>query len=72
MTRKHALTLIANQLVFILGEFAGFDLNPAETDMTSADVILTTLEAAGMLPPEHTIIVKGGFSQHVQTWEPET
>lgn len=51
MKRSNALKLIANQLSFLNGTFNGVKdvFTPAE--IASADVILTTMEEAGMQPP---------------------
>ena len=51
MKRSEMLKLIANQLSFLNGTFNGVKdvFTPAE--MASADVILTTMEGAGILPP---------------------
>lgn len=51
MKRSEALVLIANQLDFLNGKFEGFRINYHEEDLKACDVILTTLEAAGMQPP---------------------
>lgn len=48
MKRSHALVLIANQLEFLQGNFEGFKLKFTEKQVNAADVILTTLENAGM------------------------
>ena len=76
MKRSEALNLIANQLDFLHGEFVGVrdDFSPEE--LSNADVILTTLEEAGMKPPifiktlpeRNDNIARGEI---VNEWEPE-
>ena len=58
MKRSEALKLIANQLDFLRGEFSGYKTEFTAGELAKADVILTTLESAGMLPP--TNIAKYG------------
>lgn len=81
MKRSDALKLIANQLDFLNGRFKGFRSNFSEPELRNADVILTTLEQAGMQPPNITIdeLIPGSGlktdpsqSQHYYAcWEPE-
>ena len=54
MKRSEALKLIANQLDFLNGSFSGVRTNFTESEIKNADVILTTLEHAGMMPPPAT------------------
>lgn len=51
MKRSKALILVANQLDFLEGKFEGVREVFTEDEIKKADVILTTLEQAGMLPP---------------------
>ena len=53
MKRSKALNLIANQLDFLNDKFEGARDDFTEAELSNADVILTTLESAGMLPPIH-------------------
>ena len=68
MKRSKALKLIANQLDFLAGTFNGYKDSFQESELKNADVILTTLEHAGMLPPR-TELPKLGTSDNA--WEPE-
>lgn len=52
MKRRDALMLIANQLDFLAGKFEGVRTEFTKDELNRADVILTTLEQAGMSPPE--------------------
>lgn len=60
MTRMKALHLIATQLDFLNGKFNGVRDDFSFGELKKADVILTTLEQAGMLPPKFQIN-DGGF-----------
>lgn len=80
MKRSYALKLIANQLDFLTGCFQGFRTDFTESELKRADVILTTLELAGMQPPNITLdqLVPGavkttpGAEKHYYAcWEPE-
>ena len=51
MRRIEALKLIANQLDFLNSKFKGVRDDFSAKELSCADVILTTLEQAGMLPP---------------------
>lgn len=51
MKRSDALKLIANKLDFLNKNFNGFRDNFSEDELKNSDVILTTLQDAGMLPP---------------------
>jgi hypothetical protein len=51
MKRSYVLKLIANQLDFLNGKFQGARDDFSEEELSKADVILTTLEDAGMKPP---------------------
>lgn len=51
MKRRDALMLIANQLDFLAGKFEGVRTEFTKDELNRADVILTTLEQAGMVPP---------------------
>ena len=51
MKRLEALKLIANQLDFIYGKFQGARTEFESQELADADVMLTTLEEAGFLPP---------------------
>lgn len=51
MKRSEALQLIANQIDFIEGRFEGMRTNFTSIELSRADVILTTMESAGMQPP---------------------
>lgn len=53
MKRKHALKLIANQLDFLNSKFKGVRTEFNSTELSCADVILTTLEHAGLIKPTH-------------------
>jgi hypothetical protein len=74
MKRSEALKLIANQLDFLNGSFSGVRTNFTESEIKNADVILTTLEHAGMvarytnsygfLNENNEVIMNDG-------WEPE-
>ncbi len=54
MKRSEMLLLIVNQLHFLDGRFSGYVKKASEEELKRADVILTTLETAGMLPPPYT------------------
>lgn len=74
MKRSEALILIANQLDFLNDKFEGFKADFTDSELSKADVILTTLEHAGMIPP--TRPNEEGFTGHVSSmftnrWEPE-
>ena len=51
MKRSEMLLLIVNQLHFLDGRFSGYVDKASEEELKRADVILTTLETAGMQPP---------------------
>ena len=74
MKRSNALKLICNQLDFLDSCFQGARESFSEDELKRADVILTTLESAGMLPPE---IDSGIFNRAdcanywVSEWEEE-
>ncbi len=51
MKRSYALHLIANQLDFLAGTFEGVRTDHTKEELAKADVILTTLESAGMQAP---------------------
>ena len=53
MKRSEALKLIGNQLDFLNGKFEGARDSFTKKELSNADVILTTLEKAGMLPPPY-------------------
>lgn len=80
MKRSEALILIANQLDFLKSRFEGFRTNFTAQELSEADVILTTLEEAGMQPPNVTLdqlIPKSGlkidpeYDHYYACWEPE-
>ena len=78
MKRSEALKLIANQLDFLNGSFSGVRTNFTESEIKNADVILTTLEHAGMMPPPATEgVIKiqelenGELCIPIWGWEPE-
>lgn len=52
MKRSEALNLIANQLNFLYGSFNGFETITDKALLSNANVILTTLEEAGLQPPD--------------------
>jgi hypothetical protein len=68
MKRSKALKLIANQLDFLAGTFNGYKDSFKESELKNADVILTTLEHAGMLPPTVRL---PAFGVNDNAWEPE-
>lgn len=51
MKRTVALKIIANQLDFLNKKFEGYRDDFTEAELSHADVILTTLEGAGLQPP---------------------
>ena len=51
MKRSEMLKLIANQLNFLNGTFDGLKDVFTEAELAKADVILTTIEEAGMQAP---------------------
>lgn len=74
MKRIDALKLIANQLDFLAGTFEGVRTEFSSKELSNADVILTTLEHAGILPPANgklttNFIDMGVMPDH--SWEPE-
>lgn len=75
MKRSDALKLIANQLDFLNNNFNGFRDNFSEDELKNSDVILTTLEHAGMLPPaylkEYNPIPSKVAHVEIHEWEPE-
>lgn len=83
MKRSEMLKLIANQLNFLNGTFDGLKDVFTEVELAKADVILTTIEEAGMLPPTSKItksidaempaLGKGKFNYEIETneWDPE-
>lgn len=77
MKRSEALKLIANQLDFLNGSFSGFRTNFTESEIKNADVILSTLEHAGMMPPSKEGVIKiqelenGELCIPIWEWESE-
>lgn len=72
MKRSEALILIANQLDFLNGKFEGMKSAFTDEELRKADVILTTAEEMGMLPPEIDVTTKDGSYSYVDTiWERE-
>lgn len=73
MKRSEALILIANQLDFLNSKFEGYKTNFTKQELSNADVILTTLEQAGMSPPDDLGVVFGHNEGYITppTWEPE-
>ena len=77
MKRSEALKLIANQLDFLNGSFSGVRTNFTESEIKNADVILTTLEHAGMMPPAKEGVIKiqelenGELCIPIWEWESE-
>ncbi len=78
MKRSDALKLIANQLDFLKGRFHGLRTTFSEAELKAADVILTTLEDAGMQPPNITLDelipgsgLKTDTKHYYACWEPE-
>lgn len=77
MKRSEMLILIANQLDFLNNKFEGFKTAYSNEELNKADVILTTIEDVGMLPP--TIIsmpdqynrTDSTYGFEVNEWEPE-
>lgn len=68
MKRSQALKLIANQLDFLAGTFNGYRDSFQEYELKNADVILVTLEEAGMLPPTIRLPAFGVIDN---AWEPD-
>jgi len=68
MKRSEMLLLIVNQLHFLDGHFSGYVKDVTEEELKRADVILTTIEAAGMQPPLN--VNSEGFSFFYE-WEDE-
>ena len=68
MKRTEALKLIANQLDHLNKKFKGVRDNFTTKELQEADVILTTLESAGMTPPSFW-----KENSHIASfeWEPE-
>jgi len=71
MKRSEILDLIANQLDFLNGKFAGYRVDFNTKEIQNADVILTTLEHAGMLPPLREKIENDRFVGFSSTLYPE-
>lgn len=80
MKRSYALELIANQLDFLKGTFEGVrTTNFTEQELSNAEVILTTLEHAGIIQPPfvedggtHVDMMMGeSFPTGNYEWEPE-
>ena len=71
MKRSKALNLIANQLDFLNDKFEGSKDNFTEQEIKNADVILTTLESAGMYPPQVLIPGKWQHRGSDMFWEKE-
>lgn len=82
MKRSNAIHLIANQIDFINGTFEGSRSDFSEEELRHADVILTTLESAGMRPPKYNnkiptyreddgMTFKESNGTIRRTWEPE-
>ena len=74
MKRSEALKLIANQLNFLNGTFDGMRSNFTKEELAKADVILTTLEHAGLVPPEiphPNPLIHHPESVYINEWEPE-
>jgi len=61
MKRSKALSLIVNQLDFLNGDFKGARDDFSGDELKRADVILTTLEDAGMLPNSVRLYATGEF-----------
>lgn len=78
MKRSEMLKLIANQLDFLNGTFEGVRDNFTEEELAKADVILTTIEEAGMQPPpirmypNTWIRSTGEYGWDAYEWEEET
>lgn len=51
MKRSEALVLICNHLDFLDGKFCGYKKDYTTDSISKADIILTSLESMGMLPP---------------------
>ena len=74
MKRSEALKLIANQLDFLNGSFSGVCTNFTESQIKNADVILTTLEHAGMVsryPNSYGFLDEDNEVIMNEGWEPE-
>ena len=78
MKRSEALKLIENQLDFLNGKFEGMRTEFTDDEIRKADVILTTLEDVGMVPPEVTVNIpydsceEEGYDTVLQNvWEEE-
>ena len=81
MKRTEMLKLIANQLYFLNGRFHGLRVNFTQEELNKADVILTTMEQAGMQPPNVTLeqlhpgsglaVHTGQRQDYYACWEPE-
>jgi hypothetical protein len=81
MKRSEALALIANQLDFLNNKFEGVRFDFTKEELAHADVILTTLEAAGMQPPNITLreliprslcqVILDVDKHRYACWEPE-
>ncbi len=83
MKRLKMLFLIVNQLHFLEDRFSGYVEEASEEELERADVILTTLETAGMLPPAYEKLVEAKgivspspemklfYKMPCNEWEPE-
>ncbi len=69
MKRSEMKLLIANQLLFIKHSFKGFTKNPSKKDLNDAEVILATIEAAGMVLAQNKVY--NGTEYNNVGWEPE-
>ncbi len=67
------LLLIVNQLHFLDGRFSGYVDKASKEELKRADVILTTLETAGMHPPTYAVSLDEDSRTHtaILMWEPE-
>lgn len=79
MKRSEMLKLVANQLNFLNGTFDGLKDIFTEAELAKADVILTTMEEAGMQPPkpksantDNPIFLElENYIKLLYKWEPE-
>jgi hypothetical protein len=75
--RSDMLVLIANQLDFLNGKFVGSRMKQSFTtdELGKADVVLTTIEQCGMLPPFSDKLFQAACrsskAPSSNSWEPE-
>lgn len=74
MKKSEMLILIANQLDYINGNFNGYKTQFTPQQLSKADIILSAIEASGMMPPlreEQIMFDNEQYTSYAYKWEPE-